>query len=629
MVLIDGLFKGYILTKNKKAIEKFKGVKNLKTYDQVKDESEFAGILADNTVLVDVDNREDSDILFKIVQDNKLKCRVYETSRGRHFLFLNNNMIQKNCTDKNLFLGIKADIKLGINTSYSILKNNGTERKVVYDIDDYETVPKFLLPSNVKINFKDLEEGDGRNQTLFNYILTLQASNFTVDECRNCIKLINDYVITQPLSDNEIETILRDDAFQAEIFYKNKTFLFDKYANFIINKCNVKRINNRLHIYKDGIYIDGREEIERQMIKHLEMLNRAKRTEVLTYINLLVLDNSSLAPANYIPFRNGILDISTNELLEFNPNIIVRNKINFDYNSNAYDELMDKTLNKLACDDPSIRSLIEEMIGYCFYTRNELGIAFILTGDKSNGKSTMLSLISEVLGEKNISSLDLNELGEKFKTAELFNKLANIGDDISDEFIINPALFKKLTTGDRINVEKKGQDPFEFNNYSKLIFSANRIPRMKDKTGAVQRRLIIIPFNAKFSKDDADFDPYIKYKLKEPQRLEYLIKLGVEGLKRILTNKDFTKSEKVNQELKEYEKMNNPILLFFEDYEKDYFLTSETSEIYKNYTLFCSENNFQPLSKIEFGRNVCNYYNLTTKTKKINGKVYRIYDDKK
>ena len=109
--------------------------------------------------------------------------------------------------------------------------------------------------------------------------------------------------------------------------------------------------------------------------------------------------------------------------------------------------MADKTLNKIACDDPAIRALLEEAIGYCFYRRNELGKAFILTGDKSNGKSTFLSMVQTLLGDENIASLDLKELGDRFKTAEMFGKLANIGDDIGDEFIANPAIFKKLVTG--------------------------------------------------------------------------------------------------------------------------------------------------------------------------------------
>lgn len=622
---IDPLFRGYVLTKNKNCIEPFKDVSNLKSYSEIQNASEFAGILDKNTVLIDVDDEVQSEILYELVQNLDLKCRIYKTTRGMHFLFLNNGMIKRNRTKSYLFLGIKCDIKLGSRNSYSILKFNNKEREILRDFTEYDTVPKYLTPTNLDLPFLKLSEGDGRNQELFNYILQLQSNDFTVEESRECINLINKYVLEQPLSQNELDVILRDDSFKAPSFFKGNTFLFDKFSVFLKNNAHIKKINSRLHIFKDGIYIDGQEDIEREMIQHIPALNRSKRTEVMLYLKLLVEDEINPTYATLIPFRNGVLDLEKDILLDFNPALIVRNKINWDYNPNAYNKLMDKTLDKLACGDEKIRHLIEEMIGYCFYSRNELGKAFILVGDKSNGKSTLLALLEQILGYSNISSLDLGELGERFKTAELFGKLANIGDDIGDEFVADPSLFKKLVTGDRVNVEKKGQDPFEFNNYSKFIFSANKIPRIKDRTGAVQRRLLIIPFNAQFSKEDPDFDPYIKYKLQEQTSLEYLIKLGVEGLKRILENKGFTKSEKVQRELDEYEKTNNPILLFFEDWEKEDFIQMSVNDAYRNYTIFCAENNFQPFTKIEFGRNLCNFYNLESFQKKVDGKNVRVY----
>lgn len=619
------LYKGYVRTKNKKCIEKFKNVKDLKSYDDVKNLNEFAGILDKNIVLIDIDNEEESEILFNIVKDKKINTRVIKTTRGMHFYFKNDERIQSNKTDTKLFLGINSDIKIGSRNSYSIVKFGGKERPIIYDSENLDVVPKFLLPTIYKFDFLDLEEGDGRNQELFNYILILQSNGFSKEEVRECIRLINSYVISEPVSENELETILRDEAFKDEIFFKNKKFLFDKFSNFIVSNSHIKRINSRLHVYKNGVYIDGQEEIEREMIKSIPSLKRNQRSECLAYINLLVSEDNKLLNPNLIAFENGIYDLESDEMLDFKPEIMIRNKINYDYYDEAYDELCDKTLNKISCNDNEIRMLLEELIGYCFFTRNELGKAFILVGDKANGKSTFLSLLQVLLGDDNISSLDLSELGDRFKTAELFGKLANIGDDIGDEFVANPALFKKLVTGDRVNVEKKGQDPFEFNNYSKFIFSANQIPRIKDRTGAVQRRLIIIPFNANFNKDDPDFDPYIKHKLLKKSSLEYLIRLGINGLKRVLKNKSFTKSEKVQKELDEYEKNNNPILLFFDDVNKEEIINESVPDVYRMYTVFCSENNFSPFSKIEFGRNVASYYGLVNKAKRINGKVIKVW----
>ena len=264
---------------------------------------------------------------------------------------------------------------------------------------------------------------------------------------------------------------------------------------------------------------------------------------------------------------------------------------------------------------------------YCFYRWNELGKAFILTGDKSNGKSTYLSMVQNLLGEENICALDLKELGDRFKTAEMFGKLANIGDDIGDEFIANPAVFKKLVTGDRVSAERKGQNPFEFNNYSKFLFSANQIPRIKDKTGAVQRRLVIIPFDANFSKDKAGFDPTIKHKLKSPETMEYLINLGLAGLKRILENRGFTDSDKVKKALDEYEEDNNPILGFFKECEdEDFHIEDNTTDlVYSRYQEYCLANNLQAMSKTAFSRQIARNLHLHTEVRRIGKKTARFY----
>lgn len=629
------LFKGFVQTKQKKCLQGFKNSdgSDLLTYEQVSKLPEFAGILSEDTILIDIDDKKQSDKLLKIVEEKELICRVYQTTKGKHFLFKNTDTngdhLQETCKTKcQLACGlVNIDIKVGCRNSYSVLKYNGKERKILYDkLDDeeYQEVPKWLLPIRSRFDFSELKSGDGRNQALFNYILTLQTNDFTVDECRECIRVINHYILPDPLDEDELEVILRDEAFQKPVFFNKKgQFLFDKFATFLKNNCHIIKINGQLSIYKNGIYEHGNNKIEAEMIRHISNLNRAKRAEVLSHINLQIDGNTQMGDARYIAFKNGVYDLDTDEFLDFSPEYIITNKINYNYVPDAYSEIVDITLDKLACGDEKIRQLLEELIGFTFYRRNELRKAFILIGDKSNGKSTYLDMIKTLLGDENTTALDLKDLGDRFKTAELFGKLACIGDDIGDEFIPNPASFKKLTSGDRLTVEKKGQDPFDFNSYAKLLFSANNIPRIKDKSGAVISRLIIIPFNATFSADDPDYDPHIKYKLRTSESMEYLIQLGIQGLKRVLKNQKFTKSEKAQKELEEYEVNNNPVLLFFEENPK--IENEPTKNVYKKYCEFCLANSFQAMSNIEFSKQVKKRYDLEITTKSINGKQYRTF----
>ena len=638
---MDEFFKGYVKIKDKKCMEKFKNRNDFKSYEEVKDLPEFAGILADNTILVDIDDGEQAEILMNIVEDFQLNCRVYKTTRGKHFLFRNTN-IDKCYTHCNLACGITADIKVGCKNSYEILKFDNKERFIEWDIEEgmeYQSIPKWMIPVKNSTDFQNMENGDGRNQALFNYILTLQSSDFSIEEARETIKIINNYVLKEPLSDDELDVILRDDSFKKPIFYKGNSFLFDKFALFLKNNHHIKRINNQLHLFKDGIYITGQQEIESAMIEHIPQLNRAKRTEVMSYLDILIRENTPVTPAKFIAFRNGILNIDTNELLPYSPDFIITNKIEWDYNKNAYSEEVDEVLNNISCNDKEIRKLLEEVIGSCFYRSQTLagGKAFMLIGTGANGKSTYLNMLKHLLGQKNTSSLGLKNLDEKFATVMMFGKLANIGDDISDKMVNDLSYFKKIVTGERIEAEQKGQPRFEFEPYCKLIFSVNNIPRMGTgaDSGAIRRRLVIVPFNGKFTKENLgdSFNPYIGSKLKSQESMEYLIKIGVEGLKRVLENKEYTTPDKIKKEIRDFEISNDPILAFIEDKREEYefvgrkvFENEPRDEIMKNFNYFCSKNNYDSsdINIFNFVKRLKLYLpNLDVKVKNKNNKDKR------
>lgn len=638
----DILFRGYVKTRNKKCTQRFANGEPLLSFEEASNLDEYAGILADNIILIDIDDNVQSEILMKTVEDLQLNCRVYKTTRGRHFYFMNSG-VKKCATKTKLACGLTADIKLGCKNSYAVLRYSGKDRFVEWDnVDDtLDPLPVYLQPVKSNIDLVSMEKGDGRNQALFGYILSLQGQGFSKEDIRSILTLINDHIFKEPLPKKELATIMRDEAFvppealledpqrdtddSMEFFTSKGQFLFDKFAKFLLTQYEIIKVNKQLLIYKDGIYMVGHDIIEAEMIKHISNLNKQKRNEVLSYLELLVPEDDRPSDTEFIAFRNGIYNIDTDDFMDFNKSIIITNKINYNYVPDAYSEIADKTLDKLSCYDPQIRSLLEEVIGYTFFRRNELRKAFILVGDKSNGKSTYLNMICQLLGSENTTALDLKELGDRFKTAELFGKLANIGDDIGDEFIPNPAIFKKVVSGDRVNAERKGQDPFDFSPYAKQLFSANSIPRIKDKSGAVLDRLVIVPFEATFSKDDPDFDPYIKYKLRDDSVMEYLIQIGLKGLKRVLDHQAFTICKKIEDRLEEYAENNNPTLMFFKESTESEIFDKPTKFVYQAYVEFCFCNSLQPLSNIEFSRQVKKYYQCDIVIGKVNGKSYRMF----
>lgn len=617
------IYKGYLKGKGKHAASKFKDGSKLLSYNTVRKYESFVGILDDDYIMVDVDDNEDAETLLDIIEDRNVQCSVLETNNGMHFYFrgydLTANKIKWYSN-----IGLLADYKLGTKNTADPLKINGVSRKWIKKAKEHDPLPVWLQPYNKKNpGLNDLSEGDGRNNTLFTYILKLQSQGMAKHDIKETISLINKYILEEPVSDKELEIILRDEAFLKESFFIKGSFQHEKFGDFLINEHHICKIANLLHIYKDGVYSDRQEDIEQAMIKHIPNLKRMQRQETLAYLQLKAREKN-FASTQYIPVKNGVFNLETWELEDFSPDIITRNKIPVPYIKNAYYEVTDKTLNKMAVNDKKIRAILEEILGYILFRRNEFAATFILTGDGSNGKSSYLKMIRKFAGPENTSSLDLKELDQRFKTAELFGKLVNIGDDISKGYIKESSIFKKLSTGETINVERKGKDPFDFTNYAKLIFSANEMPRINDYSDGLGRRLQIVPFKAKFSPNDPDYDPFITDKLLSDESMQYVLNLALNALKRLLKNKHFTKSKAVEQELERYQEENNPIISFVnnEDIELE---RGVVGDIYLQYKLYCSNNGYQAVSNISFSKQIRHLFGYTTVVQKVDGKSKRLF----
>lgn len=585
--------------------------------------SDFGATLKPGTMMIDIDDLDDAQLVREIIESLDLKCIIVETSRGYHFHFKANRTITANKNNYYTPIGIHTETKIAHDAVIVPIKSKNIHRKVVRIDDMLDEFPMWLYPISKKeyMDFKTLDEHDGRNEALFTYILTLQSNGLTKEQIKESIKIINDFILKTPVEDRELETILRDDSFKKECFYLKGKLQYEKLARYLILEEHVIKINDQLHIYKDGVYTSNIKEIEKILLKYINNSVSSNRTEVIKYLEILA-ENKTLDSTKYVLLDNGVYDLETKELLDYSPKYIIKNKIPHNYNPDAYHELLDKTLNKICCNNHELRLLMEEMIGYTLFRRNELRKCFILTGNGKNGKSTLLDILKELLGKENISSVSLDELNDRFKTFQLDGKLANIGDDISDKYIEDNSVFKKLVTGETVNVERKGRDPYDFENYSKLIFSCNNLPRINDLSDGLKSRLMFIPFNAKFSADDSDYDPFIKDKLMTNDSLEYLLKLGLDALNRTLYRKEFTKVKVVEDAWKEYERINNPILEFIEEHKIE---NESVNDVFRQYQVWCVESGLKAVSKSKFGSELKNRNYNNDKRIRIDGKQIRVW----
>lgn len=615
----------------KKPAVAVKGKKHISTFDAVKGEDCFGAILNSDFIDVSFDDKKMYDKFLDMAEANGWKCLALPSTHGGHTYWRKPGIKIASGKDKKTAVGFVVDMHMG--STYIPLCVHGKARfPEDYDILDdeqYQTLPEELWPVDSKYELWQMEETKGRNDCLYSYILKLQAVPFDKDTIVRILKNINGHIFKDRLSDDEFAVITRDEAFkQVSFVTEGGKFQHHLFAAWLIANYHVIRIANQLFIYDEGVYRSDPLKMEAIMQTAMPTLRDAQRKEVMKTMRITA-PSRHMAPANYIAFKNGILNLQNNELMAFTPDLVITNQIPWNYDVNAQSELLDQVLDNLSCGDPEIRKLLEQCAGYCLYRRNEMSKAFILTGEGANGKSTYLDMIKAMLGQENISALDLYELGDRFSTAMMFGKLANIGDDIGDEFLRGDqvAIFKKIVSGNEIKAEQKGETPFNFEPYCKLLFSANQIPRMKDKSGAVKRRLVIIPFKAVFKKGRDGFNSMIKYDLCQQGPIEALIRIGIEGLYDVLESQDFAKSEQVEKQLEEYELENNPIIGFLDSADIDADILHEpTNEVYQSYNLYCSENNFQSMSSIAFSKQLCMRLNMKIVDRYVSGRKRRVFE---
>jgi len=633
----------YIILDGKNPTHKFKDGIGAKTWEEVKDFDDVAVIVPKGYIVLDFDTTSDAEIMLKIVEGLDLKCRVMKTTRGIHVWFKTSEEEPKNFIKNRLAVGIYSDRKSGGRNAYVKIKQDGKKREWIRYVKgaEIQEVPKWLTPiSNPsgKFEFKGMGDGSGRNQELFNYIVYLQTKGFSRDEIRETIQVINDYVFADPLSDYEISTICRDEAFkpddviaeqvaQAE---KKVGFSHNEFGDELINTFKIITVNNQLYVYEDGYYQRDEKIIERKMIQLFRSIKQNQRNEVLSYIRIRTHIGGGAIKVNpyVINLKNTRYDIRSGKCLEFTPEAIEFDRIPVTYDPSAYCADLDKMLNRVFLGDREVINLFEEMIGACLLKHNRYQKAFMLYGSGSNGKSTILNLVKTFLGSNNYSSIALEKVTDRFNVAELENKLANIGDDIDNVVIKDTGTLKKLFAGNSIQVERKGERPFTIEPYATHIYSCNAIPRSFDKSDGFYRRWLFVPFNAKFSSEDPDYDPLIEDKITTDTALSYLLNLGIRGAERLLKRGKFTEPESVKEALEAYKADNSTTLSWIDDRDLDlnYFLENSTDKAYSDFVDWCKLSGVKSnnvTGKKTFFKEVITKYDFEDKPKqKGDGKRY-------
>lgn len=303
-----------------------------------------------------------------------------------------------------------------------------------------------------------------------------------------------------------------------------------------------------------------------------------------------------------INLGNGTFVITpdSQEIRNFNSDDFLKYQLPFSFNASANCPIFEQYLNEVLPDKEQ-QMVLAEFIGYVFIRNATLKLEkfLILLGDGSNGKSVFFDVICSLLGDTNVSNFSLQSLTNDtgYYRAMLTDKLVNYSPEISTQ--MNTAIFKQLVSGEKVEARFPYGKPFILENYAKLMFNTNELPREIENNHAFFRRFLIIHFGVTIT----DGDPELAKKIIASE-LPGVFNWVLNGLKRILLQKRFTDSKAINQILEEFKKDSDTVLSFIVDegYEVNSLAETKLSSFYQQYVDYCKKSGFRSGSKRLFSK---------------------------
>jgi putative DNA primase/helicase len=345
-------------------------------------------------------------------------------------------------------------------------------------------------------------------------------------------------------------------------------------------------------------------------------------------------------PDGWIPVENGDLRFTVDgrerDLVEPEPvrdGSHITNRLPVEYDPDAdcpqFLEFYRETIGSEDSAQGPDKKKVQEYIGYCLLS---WGLPFhkslFLIGPQASGKSTLLSVVRQLLGSENVASAEPKAIADDTHTSyELLGKWANIDADLNSNNIENAGTWKKLASGDQMKLEQKYEDPIFKSLNTKQLYAANQLPTADVDDDSFYRRVMLA--SAPTSTPKEEREEGLSDRLVDEES-SGILNWFLDGLDRLLRQNGFTRDRTPFDTREHWERYSGSIERFIQEVcetppTADPSSKVERTEAYDRYQEYAESRGLPAESRRKTYRKLRKTDNVSDERRRIKGRSINVF----
>jgi P4 family phage/plasmid primase-like protien len=220
---------------------------------------------------------------------------------------------------------------------------------------------------------------------------------------------------------------------------------------------------------------------------------------------------------------NGVYNLDSGELEEHSPDHRLIGRLELAWEAAAecpiYSEFLRRTFaSESETEMVRCASLFEEFTALTLVEEPKYQKFLVILGQPHSGKSTLLKIVARLHGGElgSMSAVPLSMFSREYYVARMAGSLVNISAEVTATTTYADAFIKQVTGGDPIDVRNIYGTPFTAVFPVRLIFACNKMFKVRDTSGAVERRMEVLPAENELSEKQIDLNLFTKLQAEMP-----------------------------------------------------------------------------------------------------------------